>query len=356
MNTLLQKSQEKLLSLEKMIQTTKHIRRIEEIDNLCIKTNFWNEPKTAAAMMKEREELSKLLEKLNYFKDNIGFAIELALVDESVVVPTVERLFKEISDFEFQQMMSDPLDVGPCILSISVGSGGFEAADFVRMLLRMYGRFAQSKGFGIDIIDEKKSEDHSDVCIDNVSIQIFGKYAYGFFKSESGVHRLIRKSPFNAGNAVQTSFAGVDVVADVEDVIDIKIEDKDIEISSMKSSGCGGQHINSTQSAIRLKHLPSGLNIVVRNERDQHANRKIAFKLLRAKLYELEERKRQEEADKKVANTVAASFGQQVRTYSYTSNIVKDHRSNFETKQVEAVLDGDLEEIIMSVLGVKDGK
>jgi peptide chain release factor 2 len=340
--------QHKLASIEKIIPIKKYLSRIVEIDEISVAEGFWDNPKAAGILMKERENLSSLVGKLTTFQDSVDY---VELFPENVPAGGIDDLYKELKEFEFKQLMSGKNDALPCIINIVSGSGGLESKNFVSMLARMYARFCSNKGFNVEIVDEQRSDDHSDLCIDNISLSVSGKYAYGHLKLESGVHRLIRHSPFNAGNAVQTSFAACSITPDIEDEIEIKIEDKDIELSFQSGAGgSGGQHQNATASAVRLKHIPSGINILVRNERDQHANRKIAFKLLRAKLYELEEKKRQEEADKKVANTSAASFGHQVRSYSFTSNIVKDHRSGFETKQIEAVLDGDLEEIIMSVL------
>lgn len=337
----------KMSSIEKMIPIKQHRRRIQEIDELSSAMGFWEKPMLAGKLMQERGNLSGLISAIEKFQDDVDFA---ELVPEACNEDRIERLFKELVLFGFRQMMSGKNDVGPAIISIVAGSGGFEAADFTRMLFRMYGRFVISKGLDVEIIDEKKSEDHSDVCIDSISIRITGLYAYGLMRSECGVHRLIRSSPFNANNLVQTSFAAVDIVADINDDIDIKIEDKDVEITATTSGKKGGQNSNKVCSAIRIKHLPTNISVFARTERDQLANKRNAFRILKAKLYALEENKRKEIQDQKVANTSEASFGHKVRTYSYISNIVKDHRSGFECKNVDRVLDGDLEEIIMSVL------
>jgi peptide chain release factor 2 len=215
----------------------------------------------------------------------------------------------------------------------------------------MYVRFADSQGFKIEILDEKPSEEHSSICTDSVSLRIEGPYAFGYFKSESGVHRLIRNSPFNAGDARQTSFAAVQVSPDIEDTIDIRVEEKDVEITAQTSGGPGGQNQNKVSSAIRLKHIPTGINIFVRTERDQLSNKKTAFKMLKAKLYDIELKKKQSQKDKLVAAMSDISFGHQIRTVTLTPyTLVKDHRTDFETSDAQGVLDGDIKDFMLAYL------
>lgn len=343
-----------LNSLKDLLPIEQYKRRLSEIDELVTYGDLWSDPKSATKLMKERQRLFSLINSFNDFMEKYSFykeCYDLMPGDTSELIAELSELEVNLSSFEFNQMMCGPDDDNPAIFTITAGSGGLEAANWTSMLLRMYLRYLSNNKLTTEILYMKESDEHSDICIDSVSIRVEGPYAYGLLKGESGIHRLIRNSPFNSGDARHTSFAAVSVLPDIEDTIDIKIDEKDIDIIAQTAGGAGGQNQNRRHSAIRLRHLPTGINILVRTERDFHRNKATAFKMLKARLYDLELKKQNEDKQEILSQQSEAAFGHQIRTYTVTPySLVKDHRTDYETSQINSVLDGDIQGFISSYL------
>lgn len=255
----------------------------------------------------------------------------------------LEQLEKKLAGLEFRRMFSGDYDSADCYLDIQSGSGGTEAQDWAEMLLRMYLRWAESKGF----ITEVMEVSDGDVAgIKSATIKVSGDYAYGWLRTETGVHRLVRKSPFDSGNRRHTSFASVFVYPEIDDNIDIDINPADLRIDVYRASGAGGQHVNKTESAVRITHIPTGIVTQCQNNRSQHSNKDQAMKQLKAKLYELEMQKKNAEKQQMEENKSDIGWGSQIRSYVLDDSRIKDLRTGVETRNTQAVLDGDLDQFI----------
>ncbi len=259
------------------------------------------------------------------------------------VATDAEALEKTVAEMEFRRMFSHPMDPNNCFLDIQAGSGGTEAQDWASMLFRMYVRYAERKGFKVEILEESEGEVAG---LKSATLKISGDYAFGYLRTEIGVHRLVRKSPFDSGNRRHTSFASVFVYPEVDDSIEVEINPADLRVDTFRASGAGGQHINKTDSAIRITHLPTNIVVQCQNDRSQHKNRSEAMSMLKARLYELELRKRNEEKQAMEDSKTDIGWGHQIRSYVLDQSRIKDLRTNYEVGNTQAVLDGDLDDFI----------
>ena len=292
--------------------------------------------------------LNKLASGLTDAGEMLQLAIEER--DEEVlgsVARDLEILESDVDRLEFERMFSGEMDANPCFLDIQAGSGGTEAQDWAEMLLRMYLRWCERRGWDTELVEVSPGEVAG---IKSATIHIRGDYAYGWCRTETGVHRLVRKSPFDSGNRRHTSFAAVFVSPEVDDDIDIQINPADLRIDVYRSSGAGGQHVNTTDSAVRITHQPSGIVVQCQNDRSQHKNKDHAMKQLRAKLFELEMQKRNEMSQKLEDSKSDIGWGSQIRSYVLDQSRIKDLRTGFEVGNTQAVLDGDLDGFVEAAL------
>ena len=292
--------------------------------------------------------LSELENNLSAHQDLFSMAREAA--DEAMlqeVDKEIKQLAAQVATLEFRRMFHNPLDPNNCFIDIQSGAGGTEAQDWASMLLRQYLRYCERKGFKAEILEQSDGEVAG---IKTATIKVAGEYAYGYLRTETGIHRLVRKSPFDSANGRHTSFASVFVYPEVDDSIEIEINPADVRVDTFRASGAGGQHINKTDSAVRLTHAPTGIVVSCQNDRSQHRNRAEAWSILKARLYEAELRKRMSEQQKIEANKTDIGWGHQIRSYVLDQSRIKDLRTQHEVGNTRAVLDGDIDDFIEAAL------
>jgi peptide chain release factor 2 len=327
---------------------------LSRIEEEIAKPDFWSDQEQAQKTLKRRSRLEAAVAKAERFRsevDDAAVLFEFATQDESSLKelqPMLERLQADVEETETEMLLSGPNDARDAIVTINAGAGGTDAQDWAQMLLRMYLRWTERRGFKTELVDEQTGKEAG---IKSATFTVSGDYAYGLMAAEAGVHRLVRLSPFNAGSSRETSFASVFVYPSVEEDVEIEIQDKDLRVDTYRSTGAGGQHINTTDSAVRITHLPTGIVVTCQNQRSQHQNREVAMRILRSRLYELEMEKRRAEAAQLEETKRDISFGSQIRNYVlHPYRLAKDVRTKYERADVDTVLDGDLDEFIKRYL------
>jgi peptide chain release factor 2 len=329
--------------------------RREEVARELEDSKIWDDPPRAQALGKEKKALDGVVVTLSDLSTQLAdsdelFALARSDADDATMEAVADDLgpvAQKVDELEFRRMFANPLDPNNCFVDIQAGSGGTEAQDWASMLLRMYLRYCERKGFAVEVLEESPGEVAG---IKSASLKVTGDYAFGHLRTETGVHRLVRKSPFDSNARRHTSFASVFVYPEVDDSIEVEINPADIRVDTFRASGAGGQHINKTDSAVRITHLPTNIVVTCQNDRSQHRNRAEAMAMLKAKLYEFELRKRLEEQQKLEDAKTDIGWGHQIRSYVLDQSRIKDLRTNHEVGDTQRVLDGDLEDFIAASL------
>jgi peptide chain release factor 2 len=330
-------------------------QRLEEVSQLLEDPKIWNDNERSQKLGKERRELEGLVKLLVNIDAGIRDASELFEIakdenDEGTLLSIEDdslELEKQLEGMEFRRMFANPMDPNNCFMDFQSGSGGTEAQDWASMLLRMYLRYCERKGFKVEVLEESEGDIAG---IKSASLKISGEYAYGYLRSESGVHRLVRKSPFDSGNRRHTSFASVQIFPEIDDSIEVDVNPADLRIDTYRASGAGGQHINKTDSAVRITHIPTNTVVQCQNDRSQHRNKAEAMNMLKAQLYQLELNKRNEEKQALEDAKTDIGWGYQIRSYVLDQSRIKDLRTNVEVGNTQGVLDGDLDQFISESL------
>ncbi|MDK2945893.1 peptide chain release factor 2 [Geotoga petraea] len=350
----LEEIKKKFEDLKNLFDIEKSKKRVKELEEKMVKSDFWNDQNKAQKVSKESQHLKDQIaefKKLQSIFDDIDVAIEFSDEDPSMedqVQTLLIEAEKMTKSFELRMLLNGKYDDSNAFLTIHPGAGGTESQDWGSMLLRMYTRWCENNNMKYETID---FQDGEEAGIKSATIKISGDFAYGKLKYETGVHRLVRISPFDSNGRRHTSFTSINVTPEVDDDIEIEIKDDEIRIDTYRSGGAGGQHVNKTDSAVRITHLPTGIVVTAQNERSQHQNKATAMKILKARLYDLEMRKKMEEKMSIHGEVKDISWGNQIRSYVlYPYQMVKDHRTDYETSDSQGVLDGEIDGFIESEL------
>ncbi|WP_155813950.1 peptide chain release factor 2 [Rickettsia canadensis] len=355
------KIEQSLELLERSLDIKTATKRLKELAELTTNPDLWNDQVNAQTLLREQSTLEEKLNTLNKLKSNLKDTLELeALAETENDLETLAQVKQDLKNlsiiaakFETEYLFSGEADCNNCFLEINAGAGGTESHDWASIMMRMYLRFAERLDFKTEIINMINGEEAG---IKSCTIRIIGKRAYGWFKTEAGVHRLVRISPFNAAGKRMTSFASSWVYPEIDDNISITIDDKDLRIDTFRASGAGGQHVNTTDSAVRITHIPTGTVTQCQSDRSQHKNKAQAMRMLKAKLYELEMQKRTDNINEQNAAKTDNSWGHQIRSYILQPyQMVKDLRTDYETSDTRGVLDGNLEEFVSASLAMNVG-
>jgi peptide chain release factor 2 len=346
--------EERLAELEAFFGVERLRDEAAELGEQMSRPGFWGDPEKAkevSARFSRVEARMRLLEDLRGSLTDSEELLELAEDDGdllSEVEEELSRVERVLEEQEVARLFTGEYDEGDAILTINSGAGGVDSQDWAEMLARMYRRWAELRGFGLEVIEYTEGEEAG---IKSATFTVSGEYTFGLLSAERGVHRLVRISPFDAGGRRHTSFASVGVAPVIDDRVEMEIDEKDLKIDTYRSSGAGGQHVNKTDSAVRITHLPTGIVVQVQNERSQHQNREVAMRILRARLFELEREKREREIASLGGEKADIEWGSQIRSYVlHPYKLVKDHRTGEETANVDRVLDGDLDAFIYAYL------
>jgi peptide chain release factor 2 len=332
---------------------------LEELELSMQQEGFWDDPDKAAGTLRDIKLLKGKLEKFEKIKgdyEDLNILIDLGMEEQDLsivneVTDSFEALSKAVEEMRIATLLVGEYDSNNAILSIHSGAGGVDAQDWAEMLLRMYTRWADKKGYEVTVLDMLKDDEAG---IKSATLLIEGENAYGYLKAEKGVHRLVRLSPFDAAGKRHTSFASVDVMPELDDNVDIEINPEDLKIDTYRAGGAGGQHVNKTESAVRITHIPTGVIVQCQNERSQHSNREMAMKMLMAKLLEIKEQEQKEKIEDIKGEYREIAWGSQIRSYVFHPySLVKDHRTNEETGNVNAVMDGEIDNFINAYLKQK---